>query len=441
MSDPEVLGRILVMQSVVSNLPDEEGMFGFICRGLEDVPGVTSVSWEPQAPAEASGALRKPVKMGTKEFGALVFEIAQKDLFCPYEPYLDNFCFMVAVILEGRFQRQLNERQTASLTRSLAELEKAHLKIIESEKMAVLGQLVATIAHEVNTPLAAIRSSASFLLQDLVGRSEAMLDFSRSLELEDFTWFKSLLARKPREYAAGAGSRARRHRLSQALEKAGVVDPEAMADDITLLADPNGEGALVDAVLRGKGEVVRQAARFLETIHASTIILEASDRAASTVADLVGYSHGQEVNERTAIDPAKELNTLLRLFPGLSLKGLGIVREFEPGLMVQGDRDKLNQVWINLINNALQAMEYHGNLILRTRSVENGAEIVVANDGPPVPDDLKEKIFQPFFTTKRPGQGTGLGLDICLRVVGAHHGTLTLTQEESLTVFRVFLPD
>jgi signal transduction histidine kinase len=86
-------------------------------------------------------------------------------------------------------------------------------------------------------------------------------------------------------------------------------------------------------------------------------------------------------------------------------------------------------------------MDHRGRLVLKTRREEGGVAISVANDGPPVPEELHEKIFQPFFTTKKRGEGTGLGLDICRRIVASHGGTLTLSHETPWTIFTVRIPD
>jgi signal transduction histidine kinase len=193
-------------------------------------------------------------------------------------------------------------------------------------------------------------------------------------------------------------------------------------------------------VASGRAPVVRRASETAAQVQSTSIILEAADRAASTVAALVDYSRGPEVVQDQSVDPARELETLITLYYGIAKKGVEVVREFEPGVLVLGDRDKLNQVWVNLINNALQAMNQKGRLVLRTRSTPQGIEVAVANNGPPIAPQLQAKIFQPFFTTKKAGEGTGLGLDICRRIVEAHQGTLVLSQEGVYTVFTVTLP-
>jgi len=341
-----------------------------------------------------------------------------------------------------RDQEELVRQRTIRLEESLANLADAQAKIVESEKMAVLGQLTATIAHEINTPLGAIRSSASFLHQNVVARGEDLPLFFRNLSHEDLGFFRHLVAQKEASglVLAGQEDRKRRRHLAKQLEDAGVTNPEAVADDIAFLVPQGKEEPLMEAVRQGRGAIIQKAAETAVMMQSSAIILEAADRAASTVSALVDYARIESIRSTDTIDPAKELDTILSLYYGLSHKGVDIVKEFEPGVVIRGDRDRLNQVWVNLINNALHAMQYQGTLLLRVHSGPEGPEVVVANDGPKIPEELREKIFQPFFTTKKAGEGTGLGLDICRRIVEAHKGTLILAEDGPFTTFTVSFP-
>jgi signal transduction histidine kinase len=119
-----------------------------------------------------------------------------------------------------------------------------------------------------------------------------------------------------------------------------------------------------------------------------------------------------------------------------------VVKEFDPALPpVPGFPGELNQVWTNLVDNAVAAMDGSGTLTVRTRR-EHGRLVVEFQDtGPGVPPEIRRRIFEPFFTTKPVGQGTGLGLDISWRiVVNKHHGDLEVESEPGDTRFRVYLP-
>lgn len=332
-------------------------------------------------------------------------------------------------------------RRTASLEASLRDLEAAQAKIVESEKLAVLGRLMATLAHEINTPLGAIRSSASSVLQRASAWVSELPEFHRILDADALSLYQRLTA----GISAGRSStpsddRRRRRALAVVLAEAGVNDAESLAEDIVQLVGPNDEAAVVEHAVAGRGPIIRQASQTLSLYQSSVIIQEAADRAASTVTALVEYSRAETYRHDSVVYPEADIETLLTLSLGAAKKGVVVVRRFEQGLAFQGDRDRLNQVWANLIHNAVQALDGHGVLQVETRSVANRVEIRFGNDGPAIPPEIGDKIFLPFFTTKKAGEGTGLGLGICRRIVEAHGGTLTCRQEGGLTVFCVSLP-
>jgi signal transduction histidine kinase len=122
--------------------------------------------------------------------------------------------------------------------------------------------------------------------------------------------------------------------------------------------------------------------------------------------------------------------------------GVKVVKEYDrslPDIPVYGA--ELNQVWTNLIDNALQAMEGSGTLTIRTSRIDDRLQVDVCDTGPGIPHEIVNRIFEPFFTTKPVGEGTGLGLDISWRiVVNKHHGDLSVESEPGNTCFRVRLP-
>jgi signal transduction histidine kinase len=124
------------------------------------------------------------------------------------------------------------------------------------------------------------------------------------------------------------------------------------------------------------------------------------------------------------------------------LEGIEVVKDFDPSLpKVPVYAGELNQVWTNLIDNAVQAMNGHGTLTIRTSMDGDRVRVEVGDTGPGVPEKLRQRIFEPFFTTKPVGQGTGLGLDISYRiVVGRHGGDLTVESQPGDTRFIVRLP-
>jgi signal transduction histidine kinase len=118
-----------------------------------------------------------------------------------------------------------------------------------------------------------------------------------------------------------------------------------------------------------------------------------------------------------------------------------VVRDYDGALPpIVAHASQLNQVWTNLIDNAIDAVDGHGTIRLRTCRSGEEAVVEVIDDGPGVPEDVRSRIFEPFFTTKEVGAGTGLGLDIVRRIVENHHGQVRVDSEPGATRFQVRLP-
>ncbi|MEJ2397657.1 MAG: ATP-binding protein, partial [Gammaproteobacteria bacterium] len=123
-------------------------------------------------------------------------------------------------------------------------------------------------------------------------------------------------------------------------------------------------------------------------------------------------------------------------------RGVTVVREYASDLpLIQAYAGELNQVWTNIIDNAIDAMKGEGKLIVRTRQDDNWIVVEIEDNGPGIPQEIQSKIFDPFFTTKGPGQGTGLGLNISRNlVVQKHHGEISVISQPGSTCFAVRLP-
>jgi signal transduction histidine kinase len=137
------------------------------------------------------------------------------------------------------------------------------------------------------------------------------------------------------------------------------------------------------------------------------------------------------------------IDATLTMFAHKIGEGIEVVRDYDRSLPpISAFPGELNQVWTNLIHNAVDAMEGHGTLTVRTRPAGDDRLMVEVGDtGPGVPEDVRSRVFEPFFTTKEVGKGTGLGLDIAWRiVVGRHNGEIRLESEPGNTRFQVMLP-
>jgi len=331
------------------------------------------------------------------------------------------------------------------LQATLETLHEAQDSLVQSEKLAALGQLIAGIAHELNTPLGAIVSSNQSLIHLIGNRLEEASRTVAGLSPEVLTWFnaalKLSLGSRPLEEEASGRFR-RRKGLAARLADCGRPIPDRLLDallDLRLDGDPS-----IPALVRDHPDCP-EAVYALDTLSSikniTDVIAVAADKCSNVVSALLYYVRKEEDEDASSrVEIPKELDSLLTLYTNKTKYGVRIEKDYGcPGL-VKGNRNQLNQVWMNLIQNALQAMDFRGTLGLSVREGDSRIVVEVRDTGPGVPAHLREKIFEPFFTTKKSGEGTGLGLDICRRIVEKHGGRIELESEPGRTLFRVLLP-
>ena len=143
-----------------------------------------------------------------------------------------------------------------------------------------------------------------------------------------------------------------------------------------------------------------------------------------------------------SVDVHEGLDNTLIIFQSKLKRGVTVQRHYGEDLPeIQAYASELNQVWTNIIDNAIDAMGGEGTLTIRTRREDEWVVVEIEDDGPGIPDDIRSMVFDPFFTTKGPGAGTGLGLNISRNlVVQRHHGDITVTSRPGRTCFAVYLP-
>lgn len=325
----------------------------------------------------------------------------------------------------------LNKKLSAerdALTRALRELEQAQALLVESEKMATLGQLAAGVAHELNNPVAAISRAADFVHQDL----EKLAG-----ELPDGDVFRYMLTSA---YEQRAGStreqRERRKALAEATGDAELAEAlvgmglHTVADYERLSATMHGNTA----------DKLERMNRYHQLGGALRNITRCSTRVADLVKSLRAYSRS-DATENHQADVHEGLEDTLLLLSN-RLKEMAVERQYGDIPPVRANAGELNQVWTNLIVNALDAMHGTGTLTLHTCREGQQVAVRIIDSGPGIPPENLSKIFNIRFTTRqgRIESGLGLGLSITRNIVQRHGGSIDVVSEPGRTEFCVRLP-
>ncbi len=338
------------------------------------------------------------------------------------------------------------KQKNADLTQTLNQLKATQEHLIQTEKMAALGQLVANVAHEINTPLGAIHSSAEIIHHFLTQNLESVTHLLQTIAPEHQDAFFLLLQRSTEAMPVLAGFSSREKRqfkrlLQQQLENLMIADADVIADTLVDIGIYERIDPFLNLLTHPDGRQILDTVYQLSSLQKSTrTILSATDRAARTVLALKRYVHQDFSGTKTATDLIEGIETALTLHLNQIKRGVTLVRNYADFPVILAFPDELNQMWTNLFNNTLYAMNYQGTLTITVKSIASEIQIDVTDTGKGISPELQSKIFEPFFTTKPTGEGSGLGLSIVKKIVDHHAGRIELSSHPGQTTFSVFLP-
>jgi signal transduction histidine kinase len=330
-------------------------------------------------------------------------------------------------------------------------VERAELHASVSQqhaKLISLGTMAAGLAHELNNPAAAINRAAAEARRTFREASERAVKLG-ALPLDDTQ--RSLVAELPDAVASlpppaldSLGRSDLEDEVALWLEERGVEEAWDLSPTLVGAGlDPAWLDGLAGRVPEeALGGVLGWLAAQLAGEELLGEIEESSGRVSELVKAIKTYTHMDKASSKEVDVPAGLDSTLVMLGHKLKKGDVEVVREYEEGLPpVCGHAGELNQVWTNLLDNAIDAVEGHGRIEVRA-SRENGRVLVeISDDGPGIPEEVRERMFEPFFTTKDVGKGTGLGLDISRRVVvDDHGGDIRVESRPGETRFQVRLP-
>jgi len=316
----------------------------------------------------------------------------------------------------------------------------------QRDRLASLGKLSAGLAHELNNPASAAKRAASQLRDILKKIRDASLELGK------------------RELSTAQKSEI--EKLEASFMQQGIVPPDALTindleDQIDSLLRNHGQNdlwqlaaglarrniqpsALESLFANLDGDTARAALVRIAASEEVASLLHEIESSTSRISDLVGaikeYTHMDQAPTQN-VDIVKSLETTLTILNHKLKRGVAVQRDYERvPLLVNSFGSELNQVWTNIIDNAIDAMHGRGELRLRTFREDGCVVVEIADTGPGIAPEVQPHIFEPFFTTKGVGEGTGLGLDTVQRIVKKHRGNIQLTSKPGDTRFQVRLP-
>ncbi|MBE9125432.1 MULTISPECIES: AAA family ATPase [unclassified Coleofasciculus] len=344
--------------------------------------------------------------------------------------------------LYAHLEAKVAER-TQELSQTLNYLQATQNGLIQSEKMAALGQLIAGVAHEINTPLGAIRASANntatALSESLIQLPQLLQRLNSHQQVHFFTLLEHSL--ESNTHITSKEKRQFKRTLTRQLEDNGIDKPRRIADTLTDMGIYQEIELFLPLLKDSDADWMLQLAYNLVRLQSnSKNILTAVERASKVVFALKNYARYDHTGEKQLVQLTEGLETVLELYNNQLKHGVEVMRAYQPLPPIWCYPDELIQVWTNLIHNAVQAMESKGLLELEVFESEGEAVVQVTDSGCGIPPEIQVKIFEPFFTTKPAGEGSGLGLDIVYKIIDKHQGRIEVESKPGRTIFKVSLP-
>ncbi len=334
------------------------------------------------------------------------------------------------------------ENTNENLKETLSKLERTQSELVQNAQLVVLGRLVASIAHEINTPLGAIISANSNiekLIDDLI---EEVFPFYVSLNEQQRKMFNYVMKTSSnKEFSKNSyQDRVFFKKYSDLIKSMGVIEYFEIAS------------AVVDSGLRPKENYLEKIAKTENALKIfqladkigsmsfiNKIVGVASNKVNNYLLALNTYSRKRTDEELQSVELKKSLETVFMLFQHKFKHNIKLVTNFGQTPNIICKQENLDQVWTNIISNAVHAMKDSGTLTVSTKLKNDLIQVSIEDNGPGIPKEIQDKIFTPFFTTKIAGEGTGLGLDIVKRILKEIDCDISFTSKPGQTIFTVFL--
>ncbi|NEP85132.1 MAG: GHKL domain-containing protein, partial [Okeania sp. SIO3B3] len=295
----------------------------------------------------------------------------------------------------------------------------------------------------INTPLGIIKSSIESLSDILDDKLEKLGPFLNSLPKDSQDLFFKVIAISTQNQETISTKEKRNYKkmLTSKLEDYNVKDPYKLADlfvDMRIINEMDEISSIFE--LDNYLTILQMANDISEIKRRTSTISLATDKSSRIVFALKNYAHYDHENELVEADLIEGIETILTLHYNEIKFDVEVIKVYDTISKVLCYPDELNQVWNNIIHNALQAIEYKGIIEINVLNKNDVIQISIIDNGKGIPEEIKDRIFEPFFTTKIRGEGSGLGLDIVQKIITKHQGEIRVDSRPGRTQFTVILP-
>jgi signal transduction histidine kinase len=345
-------------------------------------------------------------------------------------------------------------------TKAYLDLEASQKQLVQSDKMITLGSMVAGVAHEINTPLGAIIANSENILESMRVLITKLNPKYNQITITDLEKSLIILEHSIESFSALSSkeTRALRKKIISILEERNYKNIEIISDYII---DLNLYDSLFkeNSILNDKDiEKFLEIAVSLKGVQKKSAVIKLSaERVSKIVKSLKSFMHFEEKEEKVLSDITEGMETVLIILHNKIKYGIEVIKNYNDIPKINCYPDELNQIWTNLIHNAIQAMGDTGKLQIDIERIFNlpsspdidkrnleykgqYISISIQDNGPGIPLEIKHKIFQAFFTTKPAGEGSGLGLHIIGKILEKHQGALYLNSIPGNTRFSIVIP-
>lgn len=317
------------------------------------------------------------------------------------------------------------------------------IKLIQSEKLAALGQLSAGIAHEINTPLGSIKAmvqESNLNFQNLITCSDFYyheLSKEERTEFEDFARNHQL----QNGFLSTKEERQIKRQLIIQLNEKGIKKSDLIASELIAI----DVFELPTFVQNFSPDKLQKTLHFLGLLFVNEkknqIMYNSVEKASRIVRSLKMYLHEAKTQNPQVFNLRESIEMVLTIYDNKIKNSVDVQFDVDMNIEIEGFIDEISQVWTNLIVNACQAMDFNGVLEINAFEEEKFIMISVRDSGIGIPKEVGNDIFNPFYTSKKIGEGTGLGLDIAKRIIDKHNGKISYSSKVNEgTTFYVWLP-